>query len=189
MSMALSGQYNYKVEHVELSDHSMLEIRPAVEDDATHIMAHLFLVGDESPFLSFSSDEINWTVDREKEIIAEHNTSENQLLVVGLVDENIVAVSNVHSTYKRRGRHMGELGISIAKAYWSKGIASAIMMYILNWAKQNTIVEKLTLEVLDSNTKAIALYEKFGFKREGVLKKASIVDGQYHDLIRMSIFV
>jgi len=185
----LSGQYNYKEEQIELRDRSILTIRPALESDAANLMKHLFLVGDESPFLSFSSDEINWTEEREKEIIAEHNTTDNQLLLVALIKGQIVAVSNVHSTYKRRGRHMGELGISIAKDYWSKGIASTIMRYIIQWAEQNTIVEKLTLDVLDSNVKAIALYEKFGFKQEGLLKKASIVDGQYHDLLKMSMFV
>ena len=128
------------------------------------------MVGDESPFLSFSSDEVNWSVEREKEIIDEHNSTDNQLLIVGLINQQIVAVSNVHSTYKRRGRHMGELGISIAKAHWSKGIATAIMNYILRWAQQNEIIEKLTLEVLDSNVKAIALYEKLGFTKEGLLK-------------------
>ena len=185
----MSGQYNYKMEQVKLRDNSVLSIRPALASDAKSIMDHLYLVGDESPFLSFSSDEINWSIDREKEIIDEHNSNNNQLFLVGLINEQIVAVSNVHSTYKRRGRHMGELGISIAKAYWSKGIATAIMNYILNWAEQNEIVEKLTLEVLDSNIKAISFYEKLGFEREGLLKKASIVDGEYHDLLRMSIFV
>ena len=185
----MSGQYHYKVKQVELNDGSILSIRPALPTDAASIMEHLVLVGDESPFLSFSSDEVNWSVEREKEIIDEHNSTDNQLLIVGLINQQIVAVSNVHSTYKRRGRHMGELGISIAKAHWSKGIATAIMNYILRWAQQNEIIEKLTLEVLDSNVKAIALYEKLGFTKEGLLKKASIVDGEYHDLLRMSLFV
>jgi len=187
--MTSNGQYQYKEQQIVLREKSTLTIRPAKKEDAEDILKHICLVGDESPFLSFTSDEVFWSVEREEEIIDEHNSSDNQLFLIGLIEGHIVAVSNVHSTYKKRGRHMGELGISVVKAHWSKGIAKAVMNYIIEWGKDNKIIEKLTLEVLDSNAKAITLYENLGFEQEGRMKKASIVDGQYHDLIRMSLFV
>ncbi|CDG89869.1 putative acyltransferase (fragment) [Xenorhabdus bovienii str. feltiae Florida] len=42
-------------------------------------------------------------------------------------------------------------------------------------------------EVFTDNEKAIALYTKFGFEKEGVLRKASLKNGQYCDVMAMSI--
>ncbi len=40
-----------------------------------------------------------------------------------------------------------------------------------------------------SNGPAVALYEKIGFKREGVKRKARFLDGRYDDVIQMALFL
>jgi RimJ/RimL family protein N-acetyltransferase len=39
--------------------------------------------------------------------------------------------------------------------------------------------------VLAHNQRAIRCYEKCGFKREGLLRQESFVDGVYHDVLLM----
>lgn len=46
--------------------------------------------------------------------------------------------------------------------------------------------ERIDLEVFASNTRAIALYERLGFVREGVKRRARKLDGQYEDNVLMA---
>ena len=64
----------------------------------------------------------------------------------------------------RRMRHRGEFGISLKKAWWGCGAASALTEAILAFAKENGF-EQLNLEVRSDNVRAIRLYEKYGFRK------------------------
>lgn len=48
-------------------------------------------------------------------------------------------------------------------------------------------INRVALEVYDFNPRAQAVYERVGFRREGVLREALLWDGEYHDAIVMSI--
>jgi RimJ/RimL family protein N-acetyltransferase len=45
----------------------------------------------------------------------------------------------------------------------------------------------LELEVRTDNARAIALYDKIGFVREGILRDSFFIDGEYFDAIAMAI--
>lgn len=48
-------------------------------------------------------------------------------------------------------------------------------------------LKRVYLTVLESNERAISLYQKIGFVEEGKLRKAAFKNGRYADLIQMSI--
>jgi RimJ/RimL family protein N-acetyltransferase len=48
-------------------------------------------------------------------------------------------------------------------------------------------VNRLALEVYDFNPRGLAVYERVGFRREGVLRQALQWGGRFHDTIAMSI--
>lgn len=48
-------------------------------------------------------------------------------------------------------------------------------------------VNRLSLAVFDVNPRAIAVYERVGFRREGVEREALRWDGEYHDSILMAM--
>lgn len=53
------------------------------------------------------------------------------------------------------------------------------------WADTNGI-QKITLNVLETNTNAIKLYQKLGFEIEGILKKDKLLsDGKLYNTIMM----
>ena len=47
--------------------------------------------------------------------------------------------------------------------------------------------ERIELEVFASNARAIALYERLGFVREGVKRRARKLDGEYEDNVLMAL--
>lgn len=49
------------------------------------------------------------------------------------------------------------------------------------------LVHRISLEVYDFNVRALAVYERVGFIREGVLRDALYWQGEYHDAIVMSM--
>jgi RimJ/RimL family protein N-acetyltransferase len=48
-------------------------------------------------------------------------------------------------------------------------------------------LQRVELDVMASNEKAIALYQKFGFQIEGRKRKARFIDGNYEDTIIMGL--
>ena len=63
-------------------------------------------------------------------------------------------------------RHVADLGLMVAAGHRRKGIGTALLEQAVRWARE-TDVSKLELHVFPHNAPAIALYEKFGFVREG----------------------
>jgi L-phenylalanine/L-methionine N-acetyltransferase len=62
--------------------------------------------------------------------------------------------------------HVADLGLMVAAAHRRRGIGRALLERAVEWA-ENAKVRKLELHVFPHNAPAIALYESFGFVREG----------------------
>ena len=80
--------------------------------------------------------------------------------------------------------HIANLAVS--ESYRGCGIASWVMDIIFILAHNNNI-NKMHLEVRKSNTKAIHLYQKFGFKIVGIRK--NYYESEKEDAILMSLKV
>ena len=166
-----------------------LIIRPATIDDAEAIIKHVKIVGDETDFLTFSSNDFNKSIEEERQIIQDHNSTDNQLFVVAEYNGQIIGVSNMMASQKPRLRHIGEFGISVLKSYWGHGIGSAIIKYLIDWAKKGGVITKINLIVQQDNIKAYRLYEKLGFEKEGELRRALKVNGVYYDAYYMGMLL
>src|SRR5438270_11200267 len=78
----------------------------------------------------------------------------------------------------------GEVGIVIGvKQFWGKGYGEDSMRVLMRLAFEKLGLNRLSLRVLDFNQRAIACYEKCGFKREGVLREDHFAEGRFHDVI------
>ena len=58
--------------------------------------------------------------------------------------------------------------VAVDPAYRKRGIGEKLLSEIMNVASKELLVEAFTLEVRESNTAAISLYEKLGFVNEGI---------------------
>ena len=80
------------------------------------------------------------------------------------------------------------LGIVIGdKSYWGHGYGTDAMRVMMRMGFDKMNLHRLWLHVYDYNQRAIASYDKCGFKREGVLRQDRFYRGRYHDTIVMSI--
>jgi RimJ/RimL family protein N-acetyltransferase len=74
-----------------------------------------------------------------------------------------------------------------AEPYFGKGLGSEALRLMLDYGFGALNLHRISLGVYAFNARAIHVYEKLGFKREGVLRDALFYDGVYHDEIVMSI--
>lgn len=86
----------------------------------------------------------------------------------------ILAVSNSGEVYGYVGMHvvLGEgyiANIAVKSECRRFGVASQLMNEVLRHAEEKAF-ELITLDVRESNSKAIAFYEKYGFKTLGMRK-------------------
>ena len=66
--------------------------------------------------------------------------------------------------------HVADLGLLVAASHRRRGIGRALLETAVMWAREADVT-KLELHVFPWNEPAIALYEGFGFAREGYRKK------------------
>ena len=85
-------------------------------------------------------------------------------------------------------RHSGVLGMGLLQAYRRRGLGSALLRAVLAEAQLQGL-NRIELEVYTSNQPAIALYQRFGFVREGIKRSARILDGQVEDILCMALLL
>jgi L-phenylalanine/L-methionine N-acetyltransferase len=79
-------------------------------------------------------------------------------------------------------RHVADIGLMVDAAYRRRGIGRALLAAAVEWAREVEI-RKLELHVFPWNEAAIALYEDFGFVREGYRKRHYRRGDEYADAI------
>jgi diamine N-acetyltransferase len=102
-------------------------------------------------------------------------------------EQAIGYVGNVFLFHIDRTHHHAQIGITIKQAAWNRGYAQELMPAALRYGFAELGMNKIYLQVFTTNAKARYLYEKLGFKEEGVLRAHYFVNGAYHDMVSMSL--
>ncbi|KAJ3747296.1 acyl-CoA N-acyltransferase [Lentinula detonsa] len=79
------------------------------------------------------------------------------------------------------------LGLALLPEFWGRGYATEIVGFVVDYAFREMALHRITLNVFESNVRAIRVYEKIGFVREGVQRKANWMEGRWQDVIWMAI--
>ena len=82
--------------------------------------------------------------------------------------------------------HCASLGMGLIPAHRGRGLGQRLIEAAIAQAREAGMV-RIELGVHDDNARAIRLYEKVGFVREGVSRDAFYVDGHYTDMINMAL--
>lgn len=108
-------------------------------------------------------------------------------LLVADVDAVVVGAISLHTSPDRpRRRHAGGIGMGVHEDWQSRGVGTAMMAAIIDMADSWLNLTRLELEVFTDNERAIRLYERFGFEREGTLRQYAWRDGAYADVHYMA---
>ncbi len=82
----------------------------------------------------------------------------------------------------------GEVGIFIGeKRLWNQGYGTDAMRLLLQHGFHTLNLNRIGLDVYDTNLRAVRSYEKAGFVQEGRKRQAIFKDGKYIDILQMSV--
>lgn len=101
-------------------------------------------------------------------------------------EETVVGSAGISVHTSPRLRHCAGFGIMIHRDFQDKGVGSRLIETVLDMADNWLMLVRVELTVYVNNEKAIHLYEKYGFKKEGIKSKASIRHGKYEDELYMA---
>jgi diamine N-acetyltransferase len=101
-------------------------------------------------------------------------------------DEPIGIVSLINIDLKNRN---AECIIDIGNEdYWGMGYGTEAMKLLLEYCFLELNLHKVYLRVISFNERAINLYERLGFEKEGEQKEQLFRNGNWHGIILMSVF-
>lgn len=168
-------------------ENATFEIVRAQGRDAAALLEYLKIVGGETQNLSFGSEGVPLDLETEREYLDKQSQSKNNFQVIAKVNGEIIGTASLNRKPNRMS-HRAEFGISLKKAWWGCGAASAMTEKILDFARE-TGVERINLEVRSDNKRAIAFYKKFGFGKICTFPAFLKIDGKLIDCDLMNLTV
>lgn len=160
-----------------------IEIRETLPEDAERIIEYIKKIGGETDNLTFGKEGLPVTVDQEKEYLKQVYDSKHSVHYSVWKNGKIIGDGGL-TGLPRRMSHRAEMGLSVVKAEWNKGIGSMLLNKLIEYARQNDI-EIIDLEVRSDNVRAIHLYEKYGFKHAGTRPAYFKIGNEYFDFEMM----
>lgn len=144
-------------------------IRPADPRDAGPLVALAEEVAAEPEGWLISDG--GWrTVADERRYLRAIRRYRDAAVFVAEADDAIVGRLSLGRDPHPASRHVADLGLMVAASARRRGIGRALLERAVTWAGE-VGVRKLELHVFPHNEAAIALYEGFGFRREGYRKE------------------
>lgn len=145
-----------------------INVRAAQESDAAAFLDLWDTLDSETEFMLYEPNERQATLEATQSRLANAQNSEKaQIFVLEDLDAGLLAGFCAGSrTSNLRDKHSLHIVAGIRQAYTGKTWGYALLKELEGWAREYK-VSRLELSVMVNNTKAIALYEKLGYKFEG----------------------
>jgi putative acetyltransferase len=113
----------------------------------------------------------------------------NRVAHLGAVIEGKLIGTAALMRFEGRRTHVGTIGMGVHDAYQGRGAGGALLAVLLSMSDRWLGLRRVELTVYADNARAIALYERHGFVREGLHRDFAFRDGVYIDALSMARIV
>jgi ribosomal protein S18 acetylase RimI-like enzyme len=159
-----------------------VQLRESTAADLESFRACLDAVARERRWLALLEapplDEVRW--------FAETQRQRGMVQFVAVQNERVVGWCDVIRKTSEGFRHAGDLGMGLLPELRGRGLGRRLLEHTLAAARASGIA-RVELEVYASNAAAIALYERCGFRHEGLRRRARLLDGVAEDVVEMAL--
>lgn len=156
-----------------LKDGRKALIRSPLEEDIPGVLDYLTQSAGETEFVIRYPEECGkYTYEGEKELFERINASDNEAMLVCLVEGKVAGNCGILWTKSMKTRHRATVAIALLKEFWGQGIGTRFFEEMIRIAEENENILQMELDFIEGNSRARALYEKMGFKICGVKPNA-----------------
>jgi RimJ/RimL family protein N-acetyltransferase len=140
-----------------------IKIREATLADVDRLLELLVAVAGEGRWIG---TEAPVDLERRRQRMVEDVEGASTIVLVAEADGELVGELGLHLA--RYG--VADLGMLVAAGWRGRGVGSALLAEAVDRARKAG-AHKIALQVWPHNAAAIALYQRFGFEREGYLRR------------------
>ncbi len=156
-----------------LKDGRKALIRSPRDEDIPGMLDYLVRSAGETEFILRYPEECGkYTPEGEKALFDRVNASDNEAMLVCLVEGRVAGNSQIVWKTGLKTRHRASVAIALLQEYWNQGIGTRMFTEMIRIAESNERIIQMELEFVEGNTRARALYEKMGFRITGVRPNA-----------------
>ena len=161
----------------KLKDGRVAILKSPENEDIPGILDYLYTSAGETDFiLRYPEECTRYTPEKEKELIDQMNRSEEEAMIICVVDgfeslvnsRKVAGNCSIHWKNRIKTKHRASIGIALIKEFWNLGIGTRMFEEMTRIAVSNPDLLQLELEYVEGNSRARALYEKMGFRIAGV---------------------
>lgn len=164
---------------------NLFVIERARPEEAAELLDYLKIVGGETNNLSFGAEGVPLSLEAEQDYLRAQCGSTDNAQFFAKVDGEIIGTASLNRNHNRMS-HRGVFGISLKKAWWGCGAADVLAQGVFAFAREAGI-EQVDLEVRSDNKRAIALYEKLGFRKLCTFPGFFKINGELIDFDLMNL--
>ena len=175
---------------VKLRDGTDVLLRSAEPADSASMLDYLDDLDRTSEHTVTLPHERAPTVEKQSTRTTELTDSPNSVCIVAMLGDRVIGEISFKGHPRQRMAHHGHFGLGVRSEWRGRGVGEQLIRALLDWARENPMVEKVCLGVFADNHRAIALYRRLGFVEEGRREKEfKLGPGRYCDDIQMSLWV
>lgn len=153
----------------DLKDGRKALLRSPKEEDIAGALEYLYVSAGETEFIVRYPEECGkYTPEGEKELFARKNSSENEAMLVCIVDGKVAGNCEITFKTNMKTKHRAIVAIALLREYWNQGIGTRMFQELIRLAEAREDVLQMELEFIEGNARARHLYEKMGFRITGV---------------------
>jgi RimJ/RimL family protein N-acetyltransferase len=144
-----------------------------------------------SMYAGMSVEAIKWGLPPYDRARIERWTSDltNRIILIARSEERIVGHLQVFRFPEERRKGVAELFVYIHQDFQNVGLGTSMMRRAIELAKERGF-HRIGLTVVADNHRAIKVYEKLGFKKEGIARETFYGDDhRYHDEVEMGLLL
>ena len=157
----------------KLKDGRTALIRSPQDEDIQGMLEYLYISAGETDFILRYPEECGkYTAEGEKALFDKVNKSDNQAMLVCLVEGKVAGNCEITWSKGIKTRHRASVAIALLKEYWNQGIGTRLFQELIRIAEENPDLIQMELDFVEGNSRARALYEKMGFRITGVKPNA-----------------
>jgi len=173
-----------------LFETSRLIIRPMQEADATAVLAYRSLteVARYQGWTPTDCDEIAAHAQQMRgQAFNKRNLWFQLILLLKSGEQQGSIIGDMAYALDEETGQQAELGVALAPTLQGRGLAKEALAGLCNWLFEHLELHRLHVCIDPANAGSIRLFERLGFRHEGLLKKAVWFKGEWADDLIMAV--